>query len=517
MPSFLEQTIAESKRESSKHFHRGAAGNGPSVSSAGTLAPGGDGMGTIRSNENVSIRSEQLQRYQGSVFGAISALARRCANQRVHVARVMTGSKQKRTGLRPAKDAVPEWLKGDLRRLEELPDHYLANVFRKPNPRMTPWIMKAVSVIQMELAGSTYLWVNPPSKPVPPGVPFDQLDYNDRHQLWPLPPPWVTQVPGDDKLRPRWKIQRPGSNEYVVVPNDQIIQIYSPDPADPYGSHSALQAMSRTVAADEAITDAQRRIFIQGAFPGLMFTIGRHPDAMSAGDSGRPFLTKEQRAQITAWVESAYTGVVKYGKPLIIDALIEKVDMLHRQAREMDFLSSSKVTEGKVNRGFGINPIIQGQIESVNRASAAAADSLFCGNAVNPRLSLISEAYTAWLAPHFAAPGEALACWIEPAAPIDPEMEKERMALGIRSGCVFMNEMREFCRLPPTEGGDNLLVTPGGLFPWSEVNDEDGMPFQQPGGRPPGGQNLAAYHPDFQKLLLDSPRVLEALGGSMDE
>src|SRR5262249_38155193 len=153
---------------------------------------------------------------------------------------------------------------------------------------------------------------------------------------------------------------------------------------------------------DVALQQAQERAFLLGLFPGLAVVIGKQAAASLTGTPGeRPLLTKEQRLSIITALKQAYRGSRNYDEPIILDALIEDVKKVTQNPREMDFLNSGNATKERVTQGFGTNPIVMGEIEGANRASAIVADRIFCDVTINPKIELISQCLTRWVAPRY--------------------------------------------------------------------------------------------------------------------
>ena len=164
-----------------------------------------------------------------------------------------------------------------------------------------------------------------------------------------------------------------------------------------------------------------------------------------------------------------YRGVRQYNKPLILDALIEKVDRIDSvSAKEMDFLKSAELTERQINKAFGVNPIVMGEIQGSNRASAVAAEFTFVSATINPKLELISETMTEWLAPEFENGNEKLILYIEPAVVSDPDLLLNQQRNLMTGGAIKFNELRQQNGLPPDPDHEDDYVSNFGLVPGGE-------------------------------------------------
>src|SRR5262249_13077821 len=141
---------------------------------------------------------------------------------------------------------------------------------------------------------------------------------------------------------------------------------------------------------------------------------------------GRPQLTAPQKQQLIQSVRASYAGACKHGEPLILDGMIEDVKRLSNTPAEMDWAQSAATLKARITQTFGTNPIIMGEIESANRASAVAAEEHFAKFTVNPKIDLLSQVLTEFLGPMFSDGSGKLIVWIEPYTPRDEEMELRR-------------------------------------------------------------------------------------------
>lgn len=411
---------------------------------------------------------EQYRHYQGWPYSIIRTIGQTIAGQEMHVARVAKDDEKKKArlnlqkmfsgmGVRSRyKRTLPQFLKSRSEDLEILPDHPLLRAVANPNPIMVRWTLMFVTMASLELTGKAYWW-------------FTE-DEPGNLQIWPLPSSWIEAKHDDMDLYTEWEIRPPGFGTPIDVPGSHVAYFYYPDPSNPFGATSPLQALAKSVVSDESIQEAQRRAFSNGIHPGLAVVIGREPEI--AGVSGqRPVLTKEQRSTIMAAFKQAYRGVAAYDEPVILDGLIEDVHRITQSPREMDFMTSGKETKSRLTQGWGINPIVMGEIEGANRASSISATENFADVVVNPRICLFSEILTGWLAPLYAKKDERLVAYLEEFRPYDPDMEREDEKLLLSNNAMSRNELRTAHGKPPLIDGDNLITANGMIVP-IEIDEE---------------------------------------------
>ena len=372
--------------------------------------------------------TEQLAAFRDWVFAVVSRISARVAGQRICVAHAPTG---------------PRTSKADADRLEPLDAHPLLDMLARPGPPVkTQTALMTITVALMELTGRSLWW-----------VPED----NGRRRVLPIPTPWISEITAT-----HWHIRRPGWAKAIPLPVDACAEFKYIDPADPFGALSPLQQLAGAVDLDRAIVDSQVAAFRNSLHPGLALKIGKNPDIAGMPPGQRPTLTAPQRRQLIEAVKGAVSGVFKRGEPLILDGLIENVFPIYSKPLEMDYGASSDAVKARICQGYGMSPILLGEIQGANRASAVAADEIFLAAKINPLLRLLSEAMTTELGPMY---GGGLRVWVEPAVAKDADVQHKRWALASARGSVTHNELRKhLLNIGSTPGGD-VLIGGGGAPP----------------------------------------------------
>jgi phage portal protein BeeE len=385
----------------------------------------------------------------GWPYSCIKMIAQRIAGQEIRIGR-WTGKPQqgrsRENVKRPSVQKLPKPFKELKEELQVIENHPLLDAINDPNALMVRWALLFVTVASLEITGKSHWWFF-----------NEKRDRTGKWSILPLPSNWIQPRHGEKKLFAEWEIRTDQNAKPVIVPGDEVAYIYYPDPSNPLSALSPLQAQAKAVVADESMTEAQRRAFSQGLWPGVAITMGRNP-GVNGQPGNRPILTEHQRAQIINAVKQAYQGVLRNEEPIILDGWIEAVTRMTTSPREMDFTRSGDVTKARITQGFGVNPIVMGQVEGANRASSATADDHFCNATCNPKIELISQCLTAWAGPIFAAPGERLYVWIEPAQANDPELQMDRLKVMMSYGAVTVNEVRAEMGWSPVAGGDVAYI-----------------------------------------------------------
>jgi HK97 family phage portal protein len=366
---------------------------------------------------------ELTEHFRGWAYAAVRVIATRVAGQAIKV------------GLR-RKGPVKE--KAAAANAEALDSHRLLDALADPSELHTQWSLLFCTVASMELTGRALWWAT-------------VEDGQDR--LFHLPTHWIEST---NRKRTVWNIRPDGATQSYPIPGEQVLHVAYPDPSDPLGCIAPLARIIDAVLADENIGTAQRAAFENGIFPKIVLSAGRMPDDPLSGAKGeRPVLEAWQRRELINAIKNVYRGSLAADEPFILDGLIENITKLSNTVAEMDFLNSAKLTKSKVLQGFGVSPILLGEVEGANRASATVADDIFVSNKINPLLIMLGQGMTEWLGPIYAGPNEKLTVWFEPAVANDPELTLKRWEAAAKLGYVTPNEFRRtLLGLPDIDGGD---------------------------------------------------------------
>lgn len=332
--------------------------------------------------------------------------------------------------------------------IEPKEDHEVLDLIMEPNEYMTRWALLYCTVASICLTGRSYWWAT---------------RTGGKMELWYLPTHWVRPVHEESGPFAKFRVQPPGVTAGWDVPAKEIAYFPYPDPSNPLLSFSSLQAQARVVNTDDKIQEAQHASMSNVINPKVVLHAGRLEDIPGAtGTQPRILLTPEQRKDLIEAIKLAYRGPSNFGEPIIVDGLIDQVTPFMQSPSELDFSQSSATTEQRIMRGFGVNPIVAGQIEGANRASAAVAHEGFYALVVNPLIELISEVLTVTFRRYFEP---NLAVWIEPATVDDQDLTLRRVQLVAQNNAITIGELRRYAEtgelnLPERDDDDQLINQP---------------------------------------------------------
>lgn len=382
------------------------------------LARGPSGFFT---DSDWSKSAEQLKHFSGWVYSSIRPIAQKIAGQPVYVSR-------KRGGIdrRISTKAVTNQ--------NVIANHPLIKLLADPNDLMVGWSLMFTTVASLELTGRALWWLP------------------KRESILPIPTSWITRYEGSTKFT-SFVVRPPNQSEELKIDSSECCYFSYPSPSDPHGVQSPLQAVGAAVDSDDSIQSSQRAMFRNGLHPSVALIVGRTPHPDIPGGV-RPTLTGAQQNQLIGAIRKRYAGTVKHGEPLILDGLIEDVKRLSSTVAEMDFLKSGEDTKQRIMQGFGVNPIIAGQVQDANRASAQVASEHFIEFCINPKIELMSQCLTEWLGLMF----DDVVVFIEPCVAHDAQMELQKLTLAAQNGCLTCDELRAYCGLPEDSKFDGQLV-----------------------------------------------------------
>lgn len=451
--------------------------NSSSVYSGGNA--GGSGLGGARQYNSAQ---NQYRANRDTVYTAIRPGALKAASQDWQVGfynlpdsdiprpNKIDKSYMSRTGYEGAPDFVKKHFRKDT--LQTIDHHSIYDLMEDPNDFMDGWSTIYCTYFSIELTGRSFWLINPnPARPS--GI-----------ELYYLPSHWVRPMHEPGNLFGKWEV-RPGGGEGFEVENENMVYMAMPNPASPIDTYASLQSQARAVNIEDQILNCQYEGLNNGIHPSVVLKAGRLPNMPPSNGNGElPILTPDQRKQLITAVALATAGPLNHREPFIVDGLIEDVIPYSFSQAEMDFPSSTKITQDRIMAGFGTNPYVTGQIENANRATATVAENSANSLQINPVINLISRAASRRIAPLFDGEISKVKIWIEEAKSTDPDLLLSRVALApeiIPKGAMRKYMMTGELVIPELDD-DEELIAPAEDEGFGNEFDE------QFGGKQDGGQ-----------------------------
>lgn len=252
---------------------------------------------------------------------------------------------------------------GDIEDRVEIPqgNHAALNLWNNPNGWWTRNRLVRAGEQHQELTGLTYFVVQ--RSRVARSIPIG---------LWPMRPDRVFPVPGDSNTYLQGWIYRGPNGEQVPLDVDEVLEIVTPDPMDPYGGLSPVQALLPTLDAARFAQLYARNFYLNDATPGGIIEV---PTSLDDGQ----WTTFQKR-----WADS-HKGVDKAHRIAMLENGMtwKTVDPSNR---DNQFVESRQDQRDEITEGWAFPKSMLGASNDVNRAVAEANRAQFAENLVVPRL-----------------------------------------------------------------------------------------------------------------------------------
>jgi HK97 family phage portal protein len=368
----------------------------------------------------------------------------------------------------------------------EAPEHPLAQLLRQPNP-WTPWAdLCHVWVQHMDLLGKAAWLVLEDSR----GLPLE-LHTLYPFRLWPEPHP-VNYIS-------RWRYNAfSGEVQFYAdfggkpdPSGREVLYARIPDPTNPYGGDSTVQAAGNSIGLDAEIRSYAKFYFAQNATPGLvMETEQPYPGAEMA------------RAMADDWNQN-YQGAVNAGKTARLWGGF-RLKSVAPAFRELEYPALAKTTKEDIFAHFGVPLSIVGDNpKGALGGEAADAERLtYQRHALEParrRLELTLMRLAARYGPDVRVV-------VESAIDEAVEQEQEEMRWRYANGVISRSEYREWAGEEPDGQPDVYLVPSTAVVVHDFAPADSGPP--QPSDKPelpPGDDPANPETPDLPTPPADLP------------
>jgi len=247
-------------------------------------------------------------------------------------------------------------------RVEIAPDNHAASkLWNNPNGWWSRNRFIRAGEQHQELTGLTYVVVQRfrSARSIPIG-------------LWPMRPDRVFPVAGDSNTYLQGWIYRGPDGQQVPLDVDQVLEIVTPDPMDPYGGISPVSALLPTLDAARFSQIYARNFYLNDATPSGVIEV-----PTKLGDTEWNQFQKR-------WAET-HKGVDKAHRIAMLENGMtwRTVDPSNR---DNQFVESRQDQRDEITEGWAFPKSMLGASNDVNRAVAEANRATFAENLVVPRL-----------------------------------------------------------------------------------------------------------------------------------
>ncbi len=368
------------------------------------LPPQPTGPPPFLSSPSLGTRSRQLSAYQGWVYAAVNAIARR-----------MSG-----VGLRLYQSG-PQGT--------EVGQHPLLDLLNKPNPILTGRQLRHTLATHLELTGMAFVLRvdNALGRPA---------------ELWPLSPGDLLEITsGGDTRRPitGFVFQGPAGQKVTYQPGE-ILYFRHPSPLSLIYGASPIEAMAHAFDIDLAVRIYQRNFFRNSARPEVVLSTDQR-------------LTEDEaRRVLTRWRQK-HQGLAHVFEPTVLDGGL-KAQPLSFSSKDFEFIELAGWTQDNILAAYGVPAGKLGLVKDVNRANAVGIDITFNAECIRPRLEMWEDVMNAFLLPAY---GQGLVLRHDNPVPSDrAQAHKEAMAQ-LDRGMITINEARASGGRAPVPWGDEPL------------------------------------------------------------
>ncbi|HEY8415285.1 MAG TPA: phage portal protein, partial [Thermaerobacter sp.] len=334
---------------------------------------------------------------------------------------------------------------------EEVPDHPLRQLIRRPNPILSEYELWELTIVHMYIAGNAY-WEIVTTRDGRP------------KELWPLRPDRVRIIPDPDPRIHHTYAYAVDGQLYPLGTN--VVHFKFPNPLDEYFGQPPLRAAVRAVAVDNEATAYVQSLLQNDAMPRIVVTTQQKIDEDTVERLRRKWRDKYGREN--------------RGTPAFLQHGMD-VKVLGLNLKDLEFPDLRSVSEARICAAFGVPPVLVGAKVGLDRSTFAnysEARRSFWEETISPLLRRLADRINHKLLPMFRDSDglEARFDTSEVSALQESVNEKwRRITEAVEAGWLLLDEAR-------TEAGyDPLPVGQG------QVRLERSGVTDVPEGAPEGG------------------------------
>ena len=373
---------------------------------------------------------------------------------------------------------------------DEVKSHLAISVWNRPNKYYTRQAFVETFMQHLELTGESE-WILARAGTNQTGPPLE---------LWPVRPDRISPVPSPTDFLAGWAYN--AGTEIVPLRTDQVIQLKTPNPLDPYRGLGPVQSILIDLESSDYAAKWNRNFFQNSAQPGGIVEV---PGELS---------DKQFRQMRDRW-EEQHKGVANAHRVAILETgkwVDRKYTMADMQFAELRMLSSEVIRQA-----FTFPKPMLGTVEDVNRANAEAAMVVFAEWLLVPRLERIREALNTQFLPLFGPSAAGLEFDYDSPVPSDDQYDASVMLLKANAALALTKAGYDLMDILDTVGLPKMKINPVPPRPDEKINVEatvDGEDAAVPGqdaplpedGSPPvppkGGKKAPATAAELEAARL---------------
>ncbi len=313
----------------------------------------------------------------------------------------------------------------------EKPDHPLAALLARPNPKQDGATLFEALYAHLLLAGNAYV------EAIPLGARVRELHA--------LRPDRMKVVPGADGWAEAYEYTVGGRSvrfDQAASSPSPILHLTFFHPLDDHYGLAPIEAAAAALDTHNAAARWNKALLDNSARPsGALVYSG--PDGAVLSDSHFERLKRE--------LTETYQGAANAGRPLLLEGGLDWKAM-SLSPRDMDYLEAKHTAAREIALAFGVPPMLLGLPGDNTFANYQEANRAFWRQTVLPLASRVAASLAQWLAPQA---GEGIRIEIDTdridALSADRAAAWQRLA---EATFLTLNEKREAAGYAPVEGGD---------------------------------------------------------------
>jgi len=358
--------------------------------------------------------------------------------------------------------------------MDEITDHPILTLLDTVNPFMSGCDLIEATLTYEELSGNAY-WL------------LDMFIGGKPTEIYPLNPHKVKIAPSATEYVAGYKYSI-GGGQAIDIEKAAILHFKYFNPVDEYYGLSPLSA-GRIAVDTQVYSDTyNRNFFINSAEPrGALVTDQE--------------LSQPQRDRIVAAWMNMHRGVANAHKTALFEGGA-KWEAIGITQKDMEFVSSKKMTREDILGVFGVPPSLVGVFEYANYANTREQQKIFWVNTMMPKLSKVEAVINSFLVQPYEP---NLICKFDYSGIEVLQEDQARKAevdnILVTCGIKLRNEVRQERKLPPLPYGD-VWFAPMSLLPVTNPRPEPGPE------KPPEEEGKEASHIKPQAVKTGKPEEI---------
>ena len=307
----------------------------------------------------------------------------------------------------------------------------------RPNADQTAYEFINGLAVEYLIMGSAYIWVLP------------DPDSESGYQIRLIPQEWICQTDRETNYAPSSIRVTAGTGNYIEIPRSEFVQFRTYSPGNPGGFQSPISALRQTlneqIQADRFRTEIWR-------------SSGRFNAYITRPKDVAPWEDGQRRKFMTAFREGWGQGGSNAGKmPLLEDGM--EIKTYQFNAKEAQYAEAKQLSREDVAAAYHVNPSMIWHTNTQTYASAKDNARALYADCLGPVLQMIQQRINSFLLPMIGADPDTYVEF-DMSEKLKGSFEERASILQSAVGGPWMtrNEARADNNLPPTDGGDELIV-----------------------------------------------------------